>query len=71
MEMLENLVVPMFYDRDDRGVPLEWMRRVKHALRTLGPRYNADRMVMDYVLRMYLPASKTSSAHLPVRGALV
>jgi len=36
----------------------------KHALKTLGWRYNADRMVMDYTRHMYLPASRTLTAHI-------
>jgi glucan phosphorylase len=36
---------------------------VKHALKTLAWRYNADRMVIDYTRRMYLPASRTETAH--------
>jgi glycogen phosphorylase len=59
LELLEDQVVPLFYDRDEQQVPLGWLRMVKHALKTLAWRYNADRMVMDYTRNMYLPASRT------------
>jgi len=41
---------------------------VKRALKTLAWRYNADRMVMDYTRHMYLPASRTQTAHMPAQG---
>ncbi len=61
-EVLENEVVPLFYVRDEHGAPMQWLERAKHALATLGYRFNADRMVKDYARGMYLPASNTPSA---------
>jgi starch phosphorylase len=57
--------VPLYYDRDTQTLPFGWLQMVKHALRTLAWRYNADRMVMDYTHLMYLPASRTQTAHVP------
>lgn len=56
-EVLESEVVPLFYDRDAAGVPERWIRTMKHSIMTLGWRYNADRMVMDYAKTTYLPAA--------------
>jgi starch phosphorylase len=53
-DLLEREVVPEFYDRDAAGVPRRWMRRIRASLRTLGPRYNASRMLADYRERAYL-----------------
>jgi starch phosphorylase len=53
--LLEEEVVPAFYDRDDRGVPVRWMTVVKQAIRTVMPRFCARRMVKEYVNQMYLP----------------
>jgi starch phosphorylase len=64
---LEREVVPLFYDRDDQGLPRAWIGRVKRAMRTLGWRMNADRMVMDYVQSAYLPAAGGESARMPRR----
>ena len=51
-------VVPLYYDaRRRRASPTAGSRRVKRAIRTLAWRYNADRMVMDYVEECYLPAA--------------
>jgi starch phosphorylase len=54
---LEREVLPLYYVRDPQGVPSGWIGRVKRAMRTLAWRYNADRMVMDYVTECYLPAA--------------
>jgi starch phosphorylase len=62
---LENEVVPLYYDRDPLGVPRDWMQRVKRAMRTLAWRYNADRMVMDYVREHYLPAAGGDTCRMP------
>lgn len=65
MSMLENEIVPMYYDRDASGVPRQWLNRVKRSIRTLAWRFNADRMVMDYVKECYLPAATASSCLMP------
>ena len=57
-DLLERDVVPMYYDRDDQGVPREWMRRAAHAIATVTPKFNAQRMVRDYVHLAYAPASR-------------
>jgi starch phosphorylase len=53
--LLEEEVVPAFYDRDRRGVPHRWVATVKEAIRTVAPRFSARRMVKEYVERMYAP----------------
>ena len=59
---LRNEVVPLYYDRDRDGLPREWIARMKRAIRTLGWRFSADRMVMDYVLNAYIPAAGGTSS---------
>jgi glucan phosphorylase len=54
--LLENEVVPGFYDRDEAGVPKAWVRRMKQALWVAGRRFTTDRMLRDYADRYYLPA---------------
>ena len=57
LDVVRNEVVPIFYDRDRDDLPQEWIKRVIHGVRTLGWRFNADRMVMDYVQTAYVPAA--------------
>jgi glycogen phosphorylase len=54
--LLEEEVVPAYYERDSAGVPHRWMTVVKQAIRTVAPRFAARRMVKEYVERMYAPA---------------
>ena len=49
----------IFDELDPRGG--EWIARMKRAIRTLGGRFSADRMVMDYVLNCYIPAAGGTS----------
>ena len=61
--LLEQDVVPAFYERDAAGVPRQWMVTVKEAIRTVAPRFSARRMVKEYVDRMYAPALEHSRTH--------
>ena len=61
---LESEVIPLYYKRDSDGVPLAWIARMKAAIRRLGWRFNADRMVMDYVTQCYIPAAGGTSSEL-------
>ena len=62
---LTGEVIPLFYDRDASGLPRGWIARQKSALMTLAGRFNADRMVQDYVLNCYLPAAGFESCSVP------
>ena len=61
--LLETHVVPLYYDRDDRGVPIMWVDRMKHALRSLAWRFNAARMAADYARECYLPLAGACNSH--------
>ncbi len=63
-ELLENEVVPLFYDRPDGSTPRRWVYRIKTSLETLGSEVQASRMVRDYVTRYYEPAASRSDAVL-------
>jgi len=54
--LIEEQLIPTFYDRDARGIPRRWLQIVKQSIRTVLPRFSARRMVKDYVRDMYLPA---------------
>jgi starch phosphorylase len=56
--LLEEAVVPLFYARDARDVPLGWVEKMKHALRVAGQRFTARRMVRQYVTECYAPTIK-------------
>jgi glycogen phosphorylase len=60
--VLQEEVIPLYYLRDVDGLPREWIKRMKRTIRTLGWRFNADRMVMDYTLKCYVPAAGGTSS---------
>ena len=50
---LENQIIPAFYELGDNGLPGEWIRRMKDSIATLTPQFSSDRMVTEYVERIY------------------
>ncbi|AXK44702.1 alpha-glucan family phosphorylase [Brachybacterium saurashtrense] len=61
-EILEQSIVPLFYERDARGMQRGWMTKVRSSLVKIAPRITAARMVRDYVTDLYLPAARAASA---------
>lgn len=58
-DLIERTVAPLFYDRDQHGVPSRWVDMVRHTLQALGPKVLASRMVCDYTTRYYAPAAQS------------
>ena len=56
--LMEQEVLPLYYDRDEYGVPHGWLARVKASLASIGPRFCATRMLHEYVERSYGEAVK-------------
>ena len=56
-ELLEQEVVPEFYDRDGNGIPVAWVRRMRESMAQLTPRFSTNRTVREYTERHYLPAA--------------
>ena len=71
-DLLEQEIVPLFYDRDDEGLPRGWIAKMKDAIRLNCPTFNTARMLRDYAMRGYFPASErykamTSEGYQPVK----
>ncbi len=62
--IIENDIVPRFYDRDREGIPRRWLSVVREAIRTVTPRFSTRRMVKQYVEEMYLPAVHSTDSTL-------
>lgn len=54
--LLENEILPMYYQRSEDSAPREWMSRVKQCLKAISLQFNAQRMVSEYRDMLYLPA---------------
>ncbi|GAC54877.1 alpha-glucan family phosphorylase [Gordonia amicalis] len=55
--LLEDTVIPLFYRRDENGLPTRWVEMMRHTLTRLGPQVLASRMVRDYTTELYCPAA--------------
>jgi starch phosphorylase len=54
--ILENEILPLFFNRGEDGLPYEWLERVKNCIRKISPQFNAQRMIQEYMHRLYEPA---------------
>ena len=60
-DLIEHQVAPRFYDRGKSGVPTRWVKSIRHTLATLSPQLSADRMVKEYVEKLYTPAFRAAT----------
>jgi starch phosphorylase len=65
---LENEIIPLYYDRDQRDISHEWVARIKNSLKTNIPRFSTRRMVKEYVKRLYVKALPSTSSPEKVKG---
>lgn len=61
-DLIEYQIAPRFYDRGPDDVPAKWVADIRHTLATLSPSLSADRMVREYVERLYVPAARAERA---------
>jgi glycogen phosphorylase len=61
-DVIESQIVPLFYDRNDDGVPHRWIERLANNWATMGWNVSASRMVRDYVTELYEPAAASADA---------
>jgi starch phosphorylase len=57
-EILQDEVIPLYYDRGPMGYSPRWIAMAKQAIASVLPRFNAERMLDDYVARLYRPAAE-------------
>jgi starch phosphorylase len=62
--LLEGDIVPLFYQRDDDGLPRGWITAMKRSIATVAPVFNTSRMVKEYAERYYIPATRRYQAML-------
>lgn len=58
LDLMENQVVPMYYERNGQGYSDEWVRKSKNSMKSIIPNFNAQRMVRDYITGLYGPAGR-------------
>ncbi|HXU94493.1 MAG TPA: alpha-glucan family phosphorylase [Gallionella sp.] len=57
-ELLQDQVLPLYYDHGKMGFSQGWVKMAKHSMATIMPRFNSKRMVGEYLAKCYLPASQ-------------
>jgi starch phosphorylase len=55
-QILEESIIPLYYTRNNQGVPADWVAVAKNSIKTIPPVFNTDRMVSEYGRRFYFPA---------------
>jgi starch phosphorylase len=68
-DLLESEIIPAFYTRDDRGIPVAWVARMRESMARLTTQFSANRAVREYTETYYLPAAASYLARAADRGA--
>jgi glycogen phosphorylase len=59
--LLETEIIPCFYERNEYGIPVEWVKRMRASMAELTPAFSSNRMVREYVEHIYMPAIETTA----------
>ncbi len=57
-QLLEEQVIPCFYQRDEQGMPIDWVERMRESMGSLTAQYSSNRMLREYTEAYYLPLAK-------------
>jgi starch phosphorylase len=68
-DLLEKQIVPEFYNRDQRGIPVRWVERMRKSMATLTPQFSTNRTVREYTETYYLPAATRYVKRAADKGA--
>jgi starch phosphorylase len=69
-DLLEGEVIPEFYDRDQSGIPIKWLGRVRESMARLTPEFSATRAIREYTESHYLPAASRYRDRAAENGAV-
>jgi starch phosphorylase len=61
-QLLENEIIPLFYQIDDDDIPMKWIRIMKEAIKSTAAPYSARRMMKEYTQKFYQPALRNAYA---------
>jgi glycogen phosphorylase len=69
-DLLENHIIPQFYERDTQGIPQTWLERIRKSMAYLTPHYSSNRSVREYTEKYYLAAAENYSLRVADKGSL-
>ena len=55
-QILEQEIIPSFYDRNSKGIPVGWVSKIRSSMAELTPQFSSNRMLREYVEKLYLPS---------------
>jgi glycogen phosphorylase len=67
-DLLEKQVIPEFYERNDAGIPVKWVARIRESMARLTPQYSSNRAVRQYTEEHYIPAARAYAARADQGG---
>jgi starch phosphorylase len=69
-DLLENEMIPEFYNREKTGIPRKWVERIRESMAVLTPRFSANRTVREYTERHYIPAAQLYLERASKKGVI-
>ncbi len=57
-DLLENEIIPLYYDQDQNGLPMDWIEKMKYSIYDVGKGFNIHRMLREYINEFYLPGAE-------------
>jgi glycogen phosphorylase len=69
-ELLEQDIIPAFYERNAEGIPTGWVNRMRESMARLTPRFSSNRCLREYTETYYLPAAAAYGQRAADKGAL-
>ena len=67
-EAIEEKVVPLFFDRDENGIPWRWLEKMVFSAKQIARAFSSDRMMTEYLELCYLPAAERRIAAMNGRA---
>ncbi|MCK9224071.1 MAG: alpha-glucan family phosphorylase [Candidatus Muirbacterium halophilum] len=62
-DILENQILPLYYDRDKNQIPTKWIKAMKESMKSVNPEFSMDNMVINYSNRIYVPAMESGETY--------
>ncbi|GBD03477.1 Glycogen phosphorylase [bacterium HR19] len=56
--IIENEIAPLYYERDERGIPVRWVRKMKESIKSILPKFSSRRMLKEYIEKFYISMLK-------------
>jgi glycogen phosphorylase len=69
-ELLEQNIVKIFYERNEKDIPVRWVEMMRKSMSVLTPEFSANRTVREYTEKYYLPAAVAFNKRAENNGAI-